>query len=152
MQRWIVIALVGAILFGLGGGYGLWTYRQNRPQKVWVPLALNETLSPEKREELAGEIRKKLLEGPTLADAVKDTGLARKLGVSSDSEAEKEARSRFFVEVGEADLPNGTTVPSVNVGFNVQRKTFGAFGEVAMRVMKDVWKMLGIKEPDGQTI
>lgn len=157
MQRWIVIAVVGAILFGLGGGYALWTYRQNRPQKVWVPLALNENLPEEKREQLAVEIKTKLLEGTSIRDAVKETGLAARLGFSSDEAAEADVRKRLFVEVGEADVPSdGTTapkrVPSLNIGLNAQRKSFQPMSEVSMRIMKDVWKMLGIKEPSGPTI
>ena len=153
MQRWIVIAVVGAILFGLGGGYGLWTIRQNRPSPVWVPLALNESLPAEKREELAKEIQTKLLEGKALADAVKSAGLAGKLGLASDAEAEAEARKLFFVKVGEADIPNGGgKVPSINIGFDSKKKNSKAFGDVAMLLMKEVWKLLGIKAPEGPTI
>ena len=147
MQRWIVIAVVGALLFGLGGGFALWTYRQNRPQQVWVPLALNEELPEEKREELAAQIKEKILEGNIIKDAVKETGLTNKLKLSSDAEAEAEVRKRLFVKVGEADSPMGT-VPAIHVGVNCQKKSFEAMGAVAMRIMKDVWKMLGIKEPE----
>lgn len=147
MQRWIVIAVVGALLFGLGGGFALWTYRENRPKKVWVPLALNEQLPEEKREELAGQIKGKLLEGSIIQNAVKETGLTNKLKLSSDGEAEAEVRKRLFVEVGEADTPVGR-VPSINIGFNCQRKSYDAMGTVAMRIMQDVWDMLGIKKPE----
>lgn len=147
MQRWIVIAVVGALLFGLGGGFALWTYYQNRPKVVWVPLALNEELPVEKREELAVEIKAKILEGSTIPDAVRDTGLTSKLNFSSAAEAEAEVRKRLFVKVGEAETPAGR-VPSINVGLDCQRKSFDAMGQVAMRIMKDVWKMLGIKEPE----
>lgn len=146
MQRWIVIAVVGALLFGLGGGFALWTYRQNRPQQVWVPLALNEELPEEKREELATQIKGKLLEGSIIQDAVKETGLANKLKLSS-AEAEAEVRKRLFVEVGEADTPVGK-VPSINIGFNCQRKSYDAMGAVATNIMEDVWDMLGIKRPE----
>ena len=158
MQRWIVIAVLGAILFGLGGGYAVWTYKQNRPQPVWVPLALNENLPQEKREELAAQIKSKLLEGTTLRDAVKETGLAGRLGLPSDEAAEAEVRKRLFVEIGEADVPSAagiapTRVPSINIGIKAQRKSFKPMSEVAMRIMRDVWKMLGIKEPSsGPTI
>lgn len=152
MQRWIVIAVLGAILFGLGGGYALWTYRQNRPQPVWVPLALNESLPLEKREQLAVQIKTKLLEGTTLRDAVKETGLAARLGLPSDEAAEAEVRKRLIVEVGEADVPSAAgiapvKVPSINIGIRAQRKSFKPMSEVSMRIMRDVWKMLGIKEP-----
>jgi len=156
MQRWIVIAVVGALLFGLGGGFALWNYRENRPKKVWVPLVLNEELPEEKRGELAAKIKAGLLEGTILRDAVKDTGLAAKLKLPSDEAAEAEVRKRLMVEVGEADVPaeGGITrrMPSINIGINAQRKSYGPMGEVAMRLMKDVWKMLGIKEPPAPTI
>jgi len=157
MQRWIVIAVVGALLFGLGGGFALWTYRENRPKKVWVPLVLNEELPEEKRVELAAQIKTKLLEGSILQDVVKDTGLARTLG-ATEAEAEAEVRKRLMVEVGEADVevPVGSgirrSMPSINIGINAQRKTFTPMGLVAQRMMKDVYKMLGIKEPAAPTI
>jgi hypothetical protein len=148
MQRWIVVALIGAILVGLGGGFGVWTYKQNRPSPVWVPIALNESVPPERREELAKEIKDKILEGNLVLDAVRETGLARKRGLSSDAEAVEEAKKLLFVEVGEADVPTtGQKVPSINIGFKAQRKSFKPYGDVAMRLMKDVWKMLGITDP-----
>lgn len=147
MQRWIVIAVIGALLVGLGGGFALWTYRQNRPMPVWVPLALNSEVPAEKREQLAAEIKAKLLEGTILVDAAKDVGLAGKLKLPTHEAAAAEARRQLFVKVGEAQTPAGN-VPSINIGFESQRKTFGPMGEMAGRVMKDVWKMLGIKEPE----
>lgn len=148
MQRWIVIAVVVAFLGAIAGGFGLWTYRQNRPQKVWVPLALNAELPAEKQELAAKEIKAKLLEGNIIAEVVKDVNLASKLDLPSNEAAEAEVRNRLFVELGETAGPTGATVPSLNIGLNCQRKTFNVMGEVATRIMKDVWKILGIKEPE----
>ena len=147
MKRWMVIAVVAIMLAGVGGAAALWNYRQNKPQKVWVPLALNASLTPEKREQVAAEIKAKLLEGPIILQVVKDVKLASKLGLPSDEAAEAVVRKQLFVEVGQADVPDGTKVPSVNIGVNCQRKTFAVMGEVATRMIKDVWKMLGIKDP-----
>ena len=135
----------------------MWTYRQNRPQPVWVPLALNENLPEEKREELAVQIKTKLLEGTSIRDAVKETGLVGRLGYPSEEAAVADVRKRLFVEVGEADVPSdgGTAprkVPSINIGIKAQRKSFKPMSEVSMRIMRDVWKMLGIKDPSGPTI
>jgi len=146
MQRWIVMAVVGALLAGAGGGFALWNYRENRPKKVWVPLPLNAALTEEKREQLAAEIKAKLLAGTIIADAVEETDFASKMKLTPE-QAEAEARQRLFVELGETDTPMGR-VPSVNIGFNCQRKSFNAYGSLATRLMKDVWKMLGIKEPE----
>lgn len=156
MQRWIVIAVVGVLLCGLGGGFALWTYRENRPQNVWVPLVLNEELPAEERGKLAARIKEGLLQGDILSEVVKDTGLAGKLKLPSDEAAEAEVRKRLMVEVGEADVPteDGITrrLPSINIGIRAQRKSYTPMGEVAVRMMKDVWKMLGIKEPAAPTI
>ncbi len=156
MQRWIVIAVVGMLLCCMGGVVAVWSYWQNRPKKVWVPLVLNEELPADKREELAVKIKTALLEGDIIREVVKDTGLAGKLKLPSDEAAEAEVRKRLIVEVGEADVPaeDGFVrkLPSINVGINAQRKTYTPMGEVAMRMMKDVWKMLGIKEPAAPTI
>lgn len=155
MHRWIVIAVVGALLFGLGGGFALWNYRENRPKKVWVPLILNEDLPEEKRVELAEKIKAKLLEGPILREAVKDTGLASSLKISEE-EAEAEVRKRLMVELDEAIVKTedglSRSVPAINIGINAQRKTYAPMGKVSMRIMKDVWKMLGIKEPEAPEI
>ena len=79
--------------------------------------------------------------------------MAAKRGFNSESEAEAEAKEFFFVEVGEAEVPaTGQKVPSINIGFKSQRKSQKVYGDVAMRLMKDVWKMLGIKAPGDQTI
>ncbi len=148
MQRWLVIAVIGAILMGLGGGYALYTYRRNLPDKVWVPFAnLNPELTQEQRENFAGQVRKRLLDGSIMTEAVKDTGLAAKLGVASDAAAEEQARKGLFVLAGEVDTPTGR-LPSINVGFDCQRKTHKAMGDLAVRLMEDVWKMLGINPPD----
>ena len=147
MQRWIVIALVGAILVGLGGGFALWNYRQNRPDRVWVRQPLNPELPVADRDRLAAEVKAKILEGTAIPDMVRDVGLAVKLDLPSDAAAETEARNRLFVEIGEFEGPSGT-IPLLNVGFTCQRKTHNAMADASMRVMKDVWKMLGIKEPE----
>lgn len=149
--------MVAVTLLGLGGVFALWTYRQNRPQKVWVPLVIKEELPPEAREKLAKEIKVKLEEGDIIRNAVEDTDLALKIGVKSNAEAEAEVRKRLFVQVGEADLPPDASgiskrMPSINIGINCQRKTFTPMGELAKRLMKDVWKMLGIQVPATQEI
>jgi O-methyltransferase involved in polyketide biosynthesis len=148
MQRWIVIAVVVAFLGAVAGGFCLWTYRQNKPQRVWVPVGLNPDLPEDKREQLAEQIKAKLLEGSIILDAVKDVGLAPQLDLPTSEAAEAEVKKRLFVEIGETVTQQGATVPSLNVGVNAQRKTFAAMGKVSTRLMKDVWKILGIKEPE----
>ena len=148
MQRWIVIAVVVAFLGAIGGGVGLWTYRQNRPQKVWVPLPLNAELPADRQEQVAKDIKAKLLEGNIIAEVVKDVNLAAKLDLPSNEAAEAEVRNRLFVELGSTPGPTGGTVPSLNIGLNCQRKTFKVMGEVATRIMQDVWKIMGIKQPE----
>jgi hypothetical protein len=131
-----------------GGGFAYWTYRQNRPTPVWVPILVNTELDPAKHEELSKDLKTKLMTPEFLLQVSKDLQLASKWQLPSDQAAAEEIAKRLFVRVGEADTPTGR-VPSINVGLNGPKKDFALSGEIAMRMMKDVWKMLGIKPPPG---
>jgi hypothetical protein len=131
-----------------GGGFAYWTYRQNRPTPVWVPILVNTELDPVKHEELSKDLKTKLMTPEFLLQVSKDLQLASKWQLPSDQAAAEEIAKRLFVRVGEADTPTGR-VPSINVGLNGPKKDFALSGEIAMRMMKDVWKILGIKPPPG---
>ena len=135
---------------GAGGGFALWTYRSGMPKPVWVPLPLNPALTDEQREDAAAKLKAKLLEGDTLTNVVKELGLAAKLKLPTDEAAEAEVRRLLFVKPGEADSPMGR-IPSINIGFESQRKTYDAYSEASMRLMKDVSKILGLKDPASET-
>ncbi len=137
-----------AMLLVLGGGaFALRVYKQNRPQPIWVPLPINAELPAEKRNEIAAELKKSLMKPEVLIQVSKDLGLAKSFGLPTDEAAANEVAQRMFVEVGEADAPTGGKVPSINIGIKGKRKDTEVSGKIAMRLMQDVWKILGIKPP-----
>lgn len=129
-----------------GGGFAYWTHRQNRPTPVWVPILVNRELDPAKHEEISKELKSKLTNPEFLLKVSQDLHLPTKWHLPSDQAAATEIAKRLFVRVGEADTPVGK-VPSINVGLDGPKKDFALSGEITMRLMQDVWKILGIKPP-----
>lgn len=132
-------------MFG-GAIYGYSSYKQGRPHKMWVPMAINPEVPEEKRTEIATNLKEKLSTDEVLLQVSKDLGLPAKLEVSSDAEAAEKVRSRLFVDVGETESPRGR-VPSINIGIKGKVRDQKVSGEISMRLMEDVWKILGIKPP-----
>ncbi len=147
MQRWIVGGLVGVLLFigGLAGYYKL-VYQPNRSAPVWVPLPIRADLEISKRDEIITNLKTRLMAEEILLNISKDVGLAQKWSLASDEEGAREIGSRLFVKAGEADTPMGK-VPAIHIGVTGKRKEREVSGEIAMRMMRDVWKILGIDPP-----
>lgn len=139
--------MVAMLLVLGGGGFAYRTYKQNRPQPIWVPLPVNPDLPAEKRKEVAAELKKSLMKPEVLILVSKDLGLPKSFGLPTDEAAANEVARRMFVDVGEADAPTGGKVPSINIGIKGMRKDSDVSGKIAMRLMQDVWKILGIKPP-----
>lgn len=146
MQRWIALGVLSVILVIGGGGFAYWTYKQNRPNPVWVPLLINRELTEGKRREIAIDLKDRLSKPEILNKVSIDLGLARKWHLPTDESAAQEIAKRLFVKVGEADSPEGR-VPSINIGVEGSRREAVISGEIALRLMKDVWQLLGIKPP-----
>ena len=121
-------------------------YKQNRPNPMWVPLPINPEISSEKRAEVIKELTARLSRPELLLKVSQDVGLAKKWHLASDEEAARILGARLFVQVGEADGPLGK-VPSINIGVTGKKKEIGVSGEIAMRLMDDVWKILDLKPP-----
>ncbi len=137
-----------AMMLMLGGGvFAYSTYKQNRPHPMWVPLPINPALPGEKRQEILKQLTSKLKDEALLIQVSKDLELPRKLNLRSDEEAAREVSKRLFVKLGEVVTPMGGTAPSLNVGISGKSKDAGISGEIAVRLMQDVWKILGIKPP-----
>lgn len=146
MQRWIVAGVVVMLLFFGGGLYGYRTYKQNRPHPVWVPLPTNPKLPREQRDELIAKLKTELSEQELLMQVSKDLGLPAKMELPDDAACAAEISQRLFVKAGEADTPMGS-VPAIHVGVTGKNKDSALSGEIAMRLMDDVWKVLGIDPP-----
>ena len=133
------------LMFG-GGAFAYWNYRQNRPNPVWVPLVIKRELPEDKRQEIAKELKEKLCKPEILNQISSELKLAKKWQLATDEMAAREIAKRLFVKVGEADSPEGR-VPSINVGVEGSRRDAAVSGEIALRLMKEVWKMLGLNQP-----
>jgi hypothetical protein len=150
MQRWIVPAILIAILaIGMmaGGGYfALKSYKQNRPAPVWVPVPINPEITAEKTREIVDEIKARISESAVLQSVSKDMVLTAKWNMDSDEECAMELARRLFVRSGNMDTPMGK-VPAIHVGLNGKRKEFELCGQIVMRLMDDVWPILGMDPP-----
>lgn len=149
MQRWIVAAVAAVLLFcgmGVGGFFAYRTYKQNRPAPVWVPMPINPELPMAKRDEIIDKLKVRLGETDLLAKVSKDVGLVQKWHLPSDEACAAELGRRMFVRAGDMDTPMGK-VPAIHIGLTGKRKEREVSSEVAMRLMDDVWKILGIDPP-----
>jgi len=150
MQRWIVpgivIGLVAMALMAGGGYFALKAYKQSRPAPVWVPLPINPELSSEKTREIVDNLKSRLSESERLQRVSKDLALTRQWKMASDEQCAAELGRRLFVRSGEADSQMGK-VPAIHIGVNGVRKERELSGKIAMRLMDDVWLLLGIDPP-----
>ena len=131
----------------LGGGYFAYkTYKANQPHPIWVPLPINPELEIAKRDEIIKNLHEKLIEKDILLKVSKDLGLPKKLNLESDAECANDLGKRIYVKAGDADTPLGK-VPAIHIGVKGKVRETTVTGEIAMRLMDDVWKILGIKPP-----
>lgn len=154
MQRWIlwaVLGVVGLALIGGGGLYGYREYSQGKPAPIWVPIPLNPETPLEKREEIAAEMSEKLRTDEILGKVVSDLGLVGKFGVSDEAAAIEELGRRLFVEVGTAATGLGE-IPAINVGMNGSRREVELSTEMTERVVKDVFRMIGLDPETGRPL
>lgn len=149
MQRWILGA-VGAVLLGVVGLCGAYlaykNHKQNQPQPMWVPLPVRQDLPVAEQDKAARELKEKLCVESILLKVSQDMGLAGKWQLPSDKEAAAELGRRVFVRTGDAATPMGN-VPAIHIGVNGKVKESQLSGQIAMRLMEDVWKILGIDPP-----
>lgn len=147
MQRWIIAGVVALALICGGGYVAIKIYKQNRPSPVWVPMPINPELPVAQRDEIIAKLKAALSEKERLVVVSKEVGLVAKWGMPSDEAGAAEIASRLFVREGEADTPNGR-VPAIHVGIKGKRKETKVSGEIAVRLMKDVFDILGIQRPE----
>lgn len=149
MQRWIVAGVVAMLLFcgmGVGGLFAYRSYKQNRPAPIWVPMAINPELPAEKRDEIISKLKTGLGNTDRLIKVSKDMGLVAKWEMPTDEACAAELGRRLFVRAGEMDTPMGKA-PAIHIGLTGKRKETGLNGEIVMRMMDDVWGILGIDPP-----
>ncbi len=145
MQRWIALVTVVLLLLGVGGGVLYWNHRQNRPDKVWVPLPLNPETPEDARGTIVKQLGTELRKPSVLLGVATDVQFATKLGLPSNEAAVDELGKRLFVEIGTADTAVGK-IPSINIGVNGKSKEHELLGQVSIRLMKDVRRIIGAKD------
>jgi len=152
MQRWMlwtVMGVVGLTVMFFVARYAKREYHLRQPSKIWVPIALRADISMEDQKNLAKQIEDKLRTEEILRAVVADIGLQEKFKQPGEDAAVKELSRRLFVEVGSADTPNGS-VPSINIGVAGIGHESELLGEVSMRIIRDVWLMIGIDPETGK--
>lgn len=136
-----------AIMIFMGGGYfALKTIKSNRSHPVWVPVQIDPELPSAKRDEIIAELKKKLTEQALLEKVSHDLGLTRKMELPTDRDVALEIGRRMFVRIGDMDTPMGK-VPALLVGVNGKVKERELSGAISMRLMEDVYPILGIPRP-----
>ena len=149
MQRWILAGIVALVLAIGGGGLGLRFYKQNRPDKVWVPLPINGDLSLEKRRAMTKELEQTLRQSIKFAELSKDVGLSQKWQLASDEEGGREIEKRLFVKLGDADTPTGR-VPAIHIGVNGKVKEHAVLGALSVRLVDEVRRVLKLSADKSQ--
>jgi flagellar basal body-associated protein FliL len=147
MQRWIILGVVAVMLMLGGGAFGYWTLKQNRPYPVYVPIPINDKLSIQQRTDTMKDLRAKLGSKEILSKVSKDLGLASAFHVASEDAAVAELEKRLMVELGTIATQSGGTTPSLNIGVTGVKKDKDLSEKITMRLMDDVWKIIGVEPP-----
>lgn len=145
MQRWMMIGAMVVMLgcVGLMGGF-MWlkNERANRPDSIWVPVALNTELSYEQHHEFAEKLRENLSSDEILTKISKEMNL-RELGQFPTEEAAvTDLRMRLMCEVGEHNY-----APSLNVGFRGVRREKQLLRDLTERLMQDFNAIVSPPDP-----
>ncbi len=142
---------MGLIVMFFGAKYAKREYHLSQPSRMWGFVPLRADLSMEQQNKLAEQINAKLRTDEILRAVVMDLSLQEKFKQPSEDAAVKELNRRLFVEVGSADIPNGS-VPSINVGVEGIGHEAKLLGEVSIRLIGDVWRIIGIDPETGKPV
>lgn len=154
MQRWklwIVLGLVGMLLMLVGAKFALDVYRGNKSDQIWVAIPIREDLLPEEKQAFADKMNESLRNPELQKQVVLDTQLREKLKLASEAEAIKELNRRFYVELGSAEVSQGT-VTTLNIGVRGIRNENEILGQLATRIARDFFKINGIDPQTGKPI
>lgn len=140
MQRWIIAAGVFLVLLAGGSAFGYRAYRLNRAiHPVLLQFPVPGETTQDERNAAAKLLRHKLSEAALLAQVSRQAGLARKLNLASDESAASDLGKRLFVEVGEADLPQGR-LAVIKIGANCTVGEYNAMVCVSEQLRKALEK------------
>ncbi len=149
MKRWLIVGAVTMVVMVVGAWFAYGIYKETRPSPIWVPLVVNQEMTTEKQDEIAKELRGKLLEREYLLGVSKELDLKTIWNMESDEKCADELAKRIFVKAGTHDTPMGR-VPSINIGVNGIAKEKENSSKIALHLAKRVWSLLGLKAPEEQ--
>ena len=135
MQRWIMVAAIVIALGGIGlmGGYAwLKNERANRPDRIWVPIALNAELTYEQHQQFAENLRERLASDEVLGQISSDLNHRTRGNFATEEASVADLRTRLICEVGEYNY-----APSLNVGFMGVSRENAMLRELTERLMQD---------------
>lgn len=146
MQRWIALAAVVFALFLGGGWYAFRQYKANRPHPVWVPLAINGSISREDQLKAVSTIEKTLREPKVLEKICSDLSLEREWNLTGTDACARELGAIMFVKTGTMDTPQGSH-PAILVGVRGKVKHKEVSEKICLRMMDDVAQALHLPPP-----
>jgi len=149
MKRWLIVGAMAMVVMMVGAWFAYGIYKDTRPSPIWVPLQVNQDMTTEKQDEIAKELRGKLLERDYLVGVSKELNLKNVWKMESHEKSADELAKRIFVRVGTYDTPMGR-VPSINIGVNGIKKETENSTKIAMHLAKRVWAHLGLEPPREQ--
>jgi len=154
MQRWklyVGLGIVGLVLLGGGAYFARKEYFASKPAPIWIPFNLRMGIPMEDQKAFAQLIDERLSDDDLLRQIVIDADLQSGFNQPTEDAAIQELKRRIFVKVGTADTPQGA-VPSVNVGLNGTQRENELLRRATLRMIKDVWRMIGIDPETGKPL
>ena len=148
---YVGVGIVGLILLVGGAFVARKEYYASKPGPIWVPLTLTVGISMEEQNALADQIDERLRDDDLLRQIVIDADLQNGFNQPTEEAAIEELKRRLFAKAGSADTPQGS-VPSVNVGVTGTRREHEVLERAAKRIIKDVWRMMGIDPDTGKPL
>jgi hypothetical protein len=149
MQRWIVLGALVLCLLGGGSVVGYWMYRQNQPDRRWVPLPFNPETTEQQRAASVSEMRERLLTDAVLTGVARDCDAQGRWDLPSEEAALAELKQRVFVEAGEMSF-NGVPAQTLNIGFRGKSGETDFLDRLSERLMEDVKRLIAPPPPESQ--
>lgn len=139
MQRSITLAIAAFFFLVIGAGVGAYFYKQNKPDKLWIPIPVKNEISEESKAEIERIARDHFAKPEVIERVSQDSGLPSNF-----------ITSRIFFEYGDFQDPStmiqGT---SFNIGLAGKRKERASLEKGATCLGKELRKVYQMPEPKG---